>query len=284
MEAAAREIEVATTYRLDFARYHGLAAQAIAHLGLGKAAKAAAAIGQIRAYGDELDDSYFRFYAIALEARRLVMYGEAEAAVRLTSGKADPDVSPSLCGEYLGYRALSLACVGEYDAAWAAAEAAESASRWGIEARVLAAAARAIGQLGQEREDDLIADLLDLVEATGNADSFVSLCLAHSTFLGVALRTPSRSRVTVILGRTSNPRLVRHVSAEERVAVSDHRSLTPREREVHALLVSGLTNRQIAQALFVSEKTVKVHVRHIYDKLGVRSRMAVALQDRFEED
>jgi DNA-binding NarL/FixJ family response regulator len=48
--------------------------------------------------------------------------------------------------------------------------------------------------------------------------------------------------------------------------------LTSREQEVHALLSEGLTNREIAQRLFISETTVKVHVRHILEKLGARSR------------
>ena len=48
--------------------------------------------------------------------------------------------------------------------------------------------------------------------------------------------------------------------------------LTPRENEVSALLVQSLTNQEIAERLFISPATVKVHVRHIYEKLGVRNR------------
>jgi ATP/maltotriose-dependent transcriptional regulator MalT len=48
--------------------------------------------------------------------------------------------------------------------------------------------------------------------------------------------------------------------------------LTPRETEVFELLCSGLSNRAIAQALVVTEATVKVHLRHIYEKFGVRTR------------
>jgi DNA-binding NarL/FixJ family response regulator len=48
--------------------------------------------------------------------------------------------------------------------------------------------------------------------------------------------------------------------------------LTPRENEVFALLREGRTNREIAAELYISEATVKVHVRHILEKVGARSR------------
>ena len=53
--------------------------------------------------------------------------------------------------------------------------------------------------------------------------------------------------------------------------------LTEREREVLRLLARGKANKQIAAALFVSEKTVKAHVSSILMKLGVNSRTQAAL-------
>jgi DNA-binding NarL/FixJ family response regulator len=52
--------------------------------------------------------------------------------------------------------------------------------------------------------------------------------------------------------------------------------LSPREREVLQLLRRGLTNKQIAEALFIAESTAKVHVRHILDKIGARTRTEAA--------
>ncbi|PNY82703.1 helix-turn-helix transcriptional regulator [Deinococcus koreensis] len=49
-------------------------------------------------------------------------------------------------------------------------------------------------------------------------------------------------------------------------------SLTPRERDVLALLVEGLSNKRVARDLGVSESTVKFHVGALYSKLGVQSR------------
>jgi DNA-binding NarL/FixJ family response regulator len=53
-------------------------------------------------------------------------------------------------------------------------------------------------------------------------------------------------------------------------------SLTQREDEVARLLARGLTNRQIADILVISEKTAKNHVQRVLDKLGMRSRAQLA--------
>jgi DNA-binding NarL/FixJ family response regulator len=54
--------------------------------------------------------------------------------------------------------------------------------------------------------------------------------------------------------------------------------LSQRELEVLALIADGATNRQAAAKLFVSEATVKTHVLHIYEKLGVRDRAAAVAE------
>jgi ATP/maltotriose-dependent transcriptional regulator MalT len=54
--------------------------------------------------------------------------------------------------------------------------------------------------------------------------------------------------------------------------VADELGLSPREREVLALVADGRTNRQIAEALFISDKTASVHVSNILAKLGVANR------------
>jgi DNA-binding CsgD family transcriptional regulator len=60
------------------------------------------------------------------------------------------------------------------------------------------------------------------------------------------------------------------------VPAPDPFGLTPRERQVLALIAEGATNRQIGAALFMAEKTASVHVSRILSKLGVRSRTQAA--------
>ena len=50
--------------------------------------------------------------------------------------------------------------------------------------------------------------------------------------------------------------------------------LTPRQNDLLRLLAAGHTNTQIARRLGISEGTVRTHLEHIYDKLGVSSRTA----------
>lgn len=57
-------------------------------------------------------------------------------------------------------------------------------------------------------------------------------------------------------------------------------SLTPRELEVLKLVAGGSSNRDIGRILLLSEATVKSHLVHIYDKLGVRSRTSAVAAAR----
>ncbi|CAL9490690.1 response regulator [Streptomyces sp. enrichment culture] len=87
-----------------------------------------------------------------------------------------------------------------------------------------------------------------------------------------------------------------HAAAEGRTALSapvagrvmaqmrsPRPALTPRERDILTHLAQGLPNREIARTLFISEATVKTHLRRIYDKLGVDTRagaVSVAKEQR----
>jgi len=76
----------------------------------------------------------------------------------------------------------------------------------------------------------------------------------------------------------------KHIPPEVAANLAEHFSnddLTPRETEVLAQIAEGNRNRDIAERLFISEETVKVHIKHIMDKLGASDRtQAVAIAIR----
>lgn len=69
-----------------------------------------------------------------------------------------------------------------------------------------------------------------------------------------------------------SPSVASRLMGQVRQPVTD--VLSQREREVLKLIANGATNREAAARLFVSEATIKTHLLHIYEKLGVRDRAA----------
>jgi DNA-binding NarL/FixJ family response regulator len=89
---------------------------------------------------------------------------------------------------------------------------------------------------------------------------------------GGALRTEQEAlRELRRLGRR-----VGRGGARRPLGASGLASLSAREREIADLVAAGHTNREIAARIFLSEKTVEAHLSHIFSKLGVTSRTAVA--------
>ncbi|MEV4708554.1 AAA family ATPase [Actinoplanes sp. NPDC049316] len=86
---------------------------------------------------------------------------------------------------------------------------------------------------------------------------------------------PFAAEITQVAGRarvalTGDEEAVAPAPAQQGDELS---MLTDREREVLAAVAEGLTNREIGQKLFISERTVGVHIGHIFDKLQVRTRV-----------
>lgn len=89
-----------------------------------------------------------------------------------------------------------------------------------------------------------------------------------------------RAGAKEILARDSSPLelvqalrgLLRRPSTARRASPAGPTDPTARELEVTSLLAQGLSNREIAHALFISEHTVRNHLCHVFSKLGVSSR------------
>ena len=136
---------------------------------------------------------------------------------------------------------------------------------------------------GPEGIEDLQASVEILERSTAKRELAKSLAS-----LGTALRlarkpTDAREplgRALELATACSADGLVEHVRSElhatgarpRREALSGVESLTPSERRVASLATEGLTNREIAQSLYVTPKTVEVHLSNTYRKLDIRSR------------
>lgn len=73
-------------------------------------------------------------------------------------------------------------------------------------------------------------------------------------------------------------RLVESFHAPEQKPVSEDEELTPREEEILGLLAQGFRYKEIADQLFISLDTVRTHIRHIYEKMHVRSRTEATIK------
>ncbi len=79
------------------------------------------------------------------------------------------------------------------------------------------------------------------------------------------------------LERGLGGRALTRLLQRERGLVEISRRLTPRELEILRMVARGLRNRAIAEQLFITEGTVKVHLHNIYEKLGVDGRVELTL-------
>lgn len=141
--------------------------------------------------------------------------------------------------------------------------------------------------VGQESEDSelalkSLARALSLAERGGFVRVFLEEGAPMVRLLGKAIEAGIYADYAkMVLQEFSDPvagSLNRHRLAQKQADLPE--ALTVREIEVLDLISQGLTNQEVAQRLFLSPGTIKVHTRNIYAKLGVRSRSQAAAKGR----
>jgi DNA-binding CsgD family transcriptional regulator len=187
--------------------------------------------------------------------------------------------------------ALCLDALGRHDEARAQLERAlATAETWGAPSPI-AAARRAHGLIsGGEEGRRALQDAIDvappgLERTRGLIELGAALRRANRRREG---REPLRAALelarrggAVALARRARDELVATGERVRPLGASGVESLTPSERRVATLAASGQSNREIAQALFLTVKTIETHLSNTYRKLEVRSRrdLAAALRD-----
>jgi DNA-binding CsgD family transcriptional regulator len=271
-DAAARELAEARRFGLSFVLPHALARKAMAEVGLGDFAAAQSTLAEVT---DDGDDAYARVFIAIVRLRLAVASGSTteldDSGAEAMASKA----SAATYGEYVSLLALYHACRNEPHEAIRRLTQGVLATAC-LEARMFAASAAAILRLSSGSGADLSVDRLARLAVRSNCwEPLVCAIRGYQPLLSALAARDGRIRAAMlrIARDAADLKLARALGARVDRGVD---SLTHREREVHALLAEGLTNREIARRLFISESTAKVHVRHVMEKLDAQTRTAAA--------
>ena len=192
----------------------------------------------------------------------------------------------TMVGEYYASRALAHACAGDRAVALELARESEELTH-AIEAKVVVLCTNAIVSLSQDGDDGhvLARDAFVFAQGSGNLDGFIAAYRGFPKLVGALLgESQGDADLRDVLSRARDVATARKYGLRLNRAET-HPALSPRETEVYSLVLEGLSNREIARALFISEVTVKVHVRHILAKFGARSRAELlARANRSQDD
>jgi LuxR family transcriptional regulator, maltose regulon positive regulatory protein len=258
-------------FDLEFARPQSNSNLASIYMGLRRFGAAERCLQRVEDASSERRIGIHVLNARILRCRMALQTGELARAHELVQRPVTEATIPSLQAEFLATQALTYAAEGDRDLATTLADAAVERSR-AVEIRVMAAAARAISALENHRQRECEA-LFECANQLGTWDPVVTALRCSLPLSELAASLP-RLRPTLewLYERSNDYAIARRARIRSRSSRSPEELLTPREREVIGLMARGFRNREIANALVISESTTKVHVRHILEKLGVRTR------------
>jgi len=120
-----------------------------------------------------------------------------------------------------------------------------------------------------DQDSDLLASI------RSGAKGYIHKSLSAQEFLEMI---SGLERGEAAMSRKTAARLIAGLGSEPAPRLDDRPRLTPRETELLELVAKGLSNKAIAQALSVTENTVKYHIRNILQKLGAQNRTEAVTQ------
>ena len=266
---------VAENSGLEFAAPYAQLYSASAYIGLRRFAAAARMLSALERSVEAGPGSFIRGGIAVQRARAYASVGDLERSTDVLSVGPLEGLVSAARGEFIGWRALVTAIEGDVREATALAEGARHASR-DIEAQALSHLADAIVALNGNAYDVTVAHMRAVVD-TGVFDPVI-IAIRAAPHLGAFLADHAqwRSWVQQLLAASNDSSLAALLGLGIPRAAKTRDTLSPRETEVHELIAQGLTNEEIARLLYISLSTTKVHVKHIYEKLGVRSRLEAA--------
>lgn len=279
-----------------------------------KAAQAGcfATMAMFGAQSVEMRDAYQTALDAAIESRRVdfemnsrgnlavvqIYRGEFQAAIQNAERAVDlaRNLESHLLNWCLGTLAIALAETGQIDrAVQALAEAAQDVAVLAVTERISDVLSAAMAVTFAAGDPLLAARIRGTLDAMYTADPSIAQAENLQLLDRIMGRVRRKARqveveLAFLDGRASDPVEVLKAlpdrlaaapaGAAHRAEPLRHGELTRRETEVFALVGAGRSDPQIAEALFISPKTASVHVANIKAKLGLSSRLDVALRAR----
>jgi DNA-binding CsgD family transcriptional regulator len=282
-ELADQAVRMCRELRFDLGLGASLLHRAAAELGLRAFGQAQRSLSGFARTLISREDPFYLVEWLTLKARLHAYRGNLEGALATSRDLAGMEAPPRALGSYLAARSILLAATGDGESARITAD---EASRNGSNIEMIYCT-----KLGCAIADDVDGDSESfrvsapkIVIECSRASYVDGLVLAYRVYPRLLQVAAADEEAEAVLGqllaKSRDHELARLVGVELRLDTSDHAfgGLTRRERQVLSLLSEGMTNDEIAARLFIARSTAKVHVHHIFEKLGVRTRLQAALK------
>ena len=281
-QLAEQALRLCIEYRIAFAIGACHIYKAAAEIGLRRFAHARRSLDAFAQTSRWHQDPYFHLEAHVLRARLLASQGALEEALATQKAVQTGSKGSRPLGAYLGTLSMIHAARGELSDARRTAASARDQPH-GVEGTHSSALAEAIAD-DVEGDRSSPSSMNAAILGCGRAEYFDGLVLAYRLYprlLEAAQTNPET--LGFVRSAVANSRdfsLARRAGVDIEPELSDEplSALTSRERDVLSLLLEGLTNADIADRLFISPSTAKVHVRHILRKLGARNRLEAVIR------
>jgi len=223
---------------------------------------------RVRANSDAYLSSQHSIQSAALEIAR----GNLGRATEHLATPCDPRAPKGTQGTHHALQALVCTARDDFDAAEDQADQALSDSH-GLETRALLAAATAVRGAIENDRDKCLEAYEGIVESGYTYVLPLAWRARYEVAAALLASHKHRDSVLALLLSANDTAIAKRSGIPVPRAASRRLGLSAREQEVCELLAQGRTNQEIAAMLFISLSTTKVHVKHILEKLGVRSRV-----------